>query len=105
MTDESVCEESVREEGVREEGVREEGIREENIRSVRLGHGANCSSVGSVIDTLFLGATLGGVVFAAVCAAMKVEGVTVVGAAATAAPTREPVAADEADEEKGGPPP
>jgi hypothetical protein len=111
MTDESVCEESVCEEGVREEGVpeegvpeegvREEGVREENIRSVRLGHGANCSSVGSVIDTLFLGATLGGVVFAAVCAAMKVEGVTVVGAAA---PKGEP-AADAEEEEKGGPPP
>ena len=55
-------------------------VREENVRSVRLGHGANCSSVGSVIDTLFLGAALGGVVFAAVCAAMKVEGITVVGA-------------------------
>ena len=60
--------------------VREVGeVREENIRSVRLGHGANCSSVGSVVDTLFLGAALGGVVFAAVCAAMKVEAVTVVG--------------------------
>ena len=57
-------------------------VREENVRSVRLGHGANCSSVGSVIDTLFLGAALGGVVFAAVCAAMKVEGITVVGAGA-----------------------
>jgi hypothetical protein len=55
-------------------------VREENVRSVRLGHGANCSSVGSVIDTLFLGAALGGAVFAAVCAAMKVEAITVVGA-------------------------
>jgi hypothetical protein len=54
-------------------------IAEENVLRVRLGHGANCSSVGSVVDTLFLGATLGGVVFAAICAAMKVEGVTVVG--------------------------
>jgi hypothetical protein len=54
-------------------------VREENIRSVRIGHGANCSSVGSVIDTLFLGAAVGGAIFAAVCAAMKVESVTVVG--------------------------
>ena len=54
-------------------------ICEENVRVVRLGHGANCSSVGSVIDTLFLGATLGGVILAAVCAAMKSEPVKVVG--------------------------
>jgi hypothetical protein len=54
-------------------------LREEHIRAVRIGHGANCSSVGSVIDTLFLGATLGGAILAAVCAAMKTEGVTVVG--------------------------
>lgn len=70
-------------------------VREENVRSVRLGHGANCSSVGSVIDTLFLGAALGGVVFAAVCAAMKVEGITVVGAA----PPTPPPAPEEAGEE------
>jgi hypothetical protein len=75
-------------------------VREENVRSVRLGHGANCSSVGSVIDTLFLGAALGGAVFAAVCAAMKVEGITVVGARPpppppTAPPTAEPEEAGE----------
>ena len=45
---------------------------------MRVGHGANCSSVGSVIDTLFLGAAVGGAMLAAVCAAMKVERVTVV---------------------------
>jgi hypothetical protein len=54
-------------------------LREESVRAVRLGHGANCSSVGSVIDTLFLGATVGGAILAAVCAAMKAESVTVVG--------------------------
>ncbi len=52
-----------------------------NVRAVRVGHGANCSSVGSVIDTLFLGAAMGGAILAAVCAAMKVEAVTVVGQA------------------------
>ena len=56
---------------------------EENVRAVRLGHGANCSSVGSVIDTLFIGAAVGGAIFAAVCAAMKTEGVTVIGATQT----------------------
>ena len=49
------------------------------MRSLRLGHGANCSSVGSVIDTLFLGAAVGGAIFAAVCAAMRDEPVKVVG--------------------------
>jgi hypothetical protein len=75
-------------------------LREENVRSVRLGHGANCSSVGSVIDTLFLGATLGGIVFAAVCAAMKVEGIKVVGARprpAVPAPDHVPAPDDEED--------
>ena len=48
-------------------------LRPEHVRSVRLGHGANCSSVGSVIDTLFLGAVAGGAIFAAVCAAVEEE--------------------------------
>jgi hypothetical protein len=56
-------------------------LREESVRVVRVGHGANCSSVGSVVDTLFLGAAVGGAILAAVCAAMKAEGVTVVGQA------------------------
>lgn len=49
-----------------------------HVRVLRLGHGANCSSVGSVIDTLFVTAAVGGAVFAAVCAAMKDEPVRVV---------------------------
>jgi hypothetical protein len=48
-------------------------IRPENVRAVRLGHGANCSSVGSVIDTLFLASAVGGAIFAAVCAALNDE--------------------------------
>jgi hypothetical protein len=55
---------------------------EKGMRAVRVGHGGNCSSVGSVIDTLFVGAAAGGVVFAAILAAMKEEGVRVVGATA-----------------------
>lgn len=74
-----------------------EGPREEHVRAVRIGHGANCSSVGSVIDTLFLGATVGGAVFAAVLSAMKTEEITVVGAA------REPDAEHEDEEEKEAP--
>jgi uncharacterized protein (DUF2062 family) len=52
---------------------------EEHIERVREGHGANCSSVGSVVDTLFLGAVAGGIVLAVIAAAMKRESVTVVG--------------------------
>jgi hypothetical protein len=50
----------------------------QHVIAVRLGHGANCSSVGSLIDTLFASAVVVGSVFAAVCAAMKSEPVTVV---------------------------
>lgn len=62
-----------------------DGVRPEHIRALRLGHGANCSSVGSVIDTLFVGAAVGGAIFAAVCAAMRDEPVRVAGA-----PARDP---------------
>lgn len=55
-------------------------VRPEHVRVVRQGHGANCSSVGSVVDTLFVTAAVGGAVFAAICAAMNAEPVTVVGA-------------------------
>jgi hypothetical protein len=46
-------------------------LKPEHIRAVRLGHGANCSSVGSVVDTLFLSAAVGGAIFAAVCASLE----------------------------------
>ena len=54
---------------------------EESIRAVRVGHGANCSSIGSVIDTLFASAAIGGAIFAAVAAALASEQVRVVGRA------------------------
>ncbi|HEX8792137.1 MAG TPA: hypothetical protein VF765_14385 [Polyangiaceae bacterium] len=57
----------------------EREIREEQLRAVRTGHGANCSSIGSVIDTLFATATVGAAVFAAVVAALKREPVKVAG--------------------------
>ncbi|AKV01177.1 hypothetical protein AKJ09_07840 [Labilithrix luteola] len=59
-------------------------VRPENVRAVRLGHGANCSSVGSVVDTLFVSAALGGALFAALCAAMKDEDVKVTGSSPNA---------------------
>jgi hypothetical protein len=52
---------------------------EESIRVVRVGHGANCSSIGSLIDTLFATAVAGGAVLAAVVAALAREEVRVVG--------------------------
>ena len=50
-----------------------------SVLAVRLGHGANCSSLGSVVDTLFLTATVGAAVFAAVVAALGREPVRSVG--------------------------
>jgi hypothetical protein len=51
----------------------------ESIRALRLGHGANCSSIGSVVDTLFVTSLLGGALFAAVVAALGKEPVEVIG--------------------------
>jgi hypothetical protein len=53
-------------------------VRAEHVRAVRAGHGANCSSIGSVIDTLFVTALAGGAVFAAIAAAMSEESVRTV---------------------------
>lgn|GEM_PF-1414233 len=64
---------------------RERAIGEEHIERVRVGHGANCSSIGSVIDTLFATATVGAAVFAAIVAALKKEEVRVAGGAAATA--------------------
>jgi hypothetical protein len=47
----------------------EERIRA-GVRVVRIGHGANCSSIGSVVDTLFATAVVGGAIFTAVAAAL-----------------------------------
>ena len=52
---------------------------EPHLRRVRVGHGANCSSIGSVVDTLFATAVVGAAVFAAVAAALKSEDVRVAG--------------------------
>ncbi|HEY1691547.1 MAG TPA: hypothetical protein VGG39_05280 [Polyangiaceae bacterium] len=54
-------------------------VAEENVERIREGHGANCSSIGSVIDTLFATATVGAAVFAAVLAALRTEAVHVAG--------------------------
>lgn len=45
---------------------------------LRQGHGANCSSIGSVIDLLFATAAVGGAIFAAVSATLSEETVDVV---------------------------
>jgi len=57
----------------------ERPLEEEHVRAVRAGHGANCSSIGSVIDTLFATATVGAAVFAAVVAALRAEEIKVIG--------------------------
>jgi hypothetical protein len=54
----------------------------DHLLRVRVGHGANCSSIGSVVDTLFATAVVGAAVFAAVVAALKSEEVRVTGRSA-----------------------
>jgi hypothetical protein len=63
---------------VSEDDVIEQEPRPESVRAVRLGHGANCSSIGSVVDTLFASAVIGSAILATVLAAMKKERVAVV---------------------------
>ena len=57
-------------------------MKKKHLRAVRLGHGANCSSVGSVVDTLFATAVVGGALLTAIAAALSAEkgDVRVVGA-------------------------
>jgi len=69
---------------------------EPHVTVVRVGNGANCSSVGSVVDTLFVSAAVGGAIFAAICAAMKNEDVRVVGDPASAPPADDPSKSEEA---------
>jgi hypothetical protein len=54
-------------------------VDERHILALRVGHGANCSSIGSVVDTLFASAVVGAMVFAAVAAAMKSEPIKIAG--------------------------
>jgi hypothetical protein len=53
-------------------------VAEGRVRHVRLGSGANCSSIGSLVDTLFATAAAGAAIFAAVVAALDAEPVRVV---------------------------
>jgi len=46
------------------------------VLRVRAGHGANCSSIGSVIDLLFATATVGGALYAALSATLADEAST-----------------------------
>ncbi|HEY4013105.1 MAG TPA: hypothetical protein VGM06_07190 [Polyangiaceae bacterium] len=46
---------------------------DDHVLAVRVGHGANCSSVGSVVDTLFATAAVAAAVFAAVAGALASE--------------------------------
>jgi hypothetical protein len=63
---------------------------EAGVRAIREGHGANCSSIGSVIDTIFATAVLGGAVLAAVVASLSQESVRVVGTPPKPSPSDPP---------------
>ena len=67
---------------------------EEHVRAVRAGHGANCSSIGSVVDLLFAAAAVGSALFVAVAAALATEPVHVAGVRARA-DNRDPRADEE----------
>jgi hypothetical protein len=71
-------------------------VDDKHLRSVRPGHGANCSSIGSVIDTLFATATIGAAVFAAAIAALRSEEITTVTPQKEPAPPKEPTREEEA---------
>ena len=60
---------------------------ERGIRAARIGHGANCSSIGSVIDVLFASAAVGSALFAAIAAAIARDDVTEVKGNPTPNPT------------------
>ncbi len=49
---------------------RETSFKPKHIHVVRLGHGANCSSIGSVLDVLFATAAVGSALFVAAAAAL-----------------------------------
>lgn len=51
----------------------------EGVLSVRAGPGANCSSIGSVIDLLFGTAIVAGAVYAAIVASLPDRPIEVVG--------------------------
>ena len=55
----------------------ERAVEEQSVRRVRIGSGANCSSIGSVVDTLFATAVTGAAIFAAVVAALNTEPIQV----------------------------
>ncbi len=82
-------------------------VEESTVRAVRQGHGANCSSIGSVIDTLFVTALAGGAVFAAVMAALGTEPVEERGPRRDAppAPERDPDRREDTDREPDPGPP
>jgi hypothetical protein len=46
---------------------------EEHVKVVREGHGANCSSIGSVIDTLFVAQVAAGALLAVVAASLAAK--------------------------------
>ena len=50
---------------------------ERHVRVIREGHGANCSSIGSVIDTLFVAQVVAGALLAAVAASGLKPGLSV----------------------------
>jgi len=78
-------------EGARENTHIEPSVRPEDILVIRRGPGANCSSIGSVLDVLFLSAIAGGAILVGVAALLDDR------------PTPRPEAEGECDEDPSAP--
>ena len=63
---------------------------ESHVLRVRLGHGANCSSIGSLVDAMFATAAIGGAVLASVVAALGNEPIRIAGESAGSESSADP---------------
>jgi hypothetical protein len=87
-----------------DEVLREEDESDDGILVVRRGPGANCSSIGSAVEMLFLSATVGAAVLAAVVAALRPRATEAVDAhgAEPPPPTARPQSKREDDPSEAG---
>ncbi len=72
----------------------------EHVRVVREGHGANCSSIGSVIDTLFVAQVAAGALLAAVAAALSEPASEPVSSASDSEPVSDSEPASDTEEKR-----
>lgn len=81
---------------------REEDEVEGRVLAVHLGQSANCSSVGSVVDLLFVSSVVGGAILAALAVLTRDEANVEVRAAQEGEPTGADAGADAKDDARQG---